>query len=134
MSKILRSHSGEPNATTLFTELSSANQIQNESAQKFVMRLMSYRQKILFVSNEDMCGYSEGLVQDGCLHPIMVGLRNDNTIHELRPLLKNSIRTDEDILEDLVSAMANERKHSSKFKGRQINISTIEDSEDITHL
>ena len=81
MSKILRSHSGEPNATTLFTELSSANQIQNESAQKFVMRLMSYRQKILFVSNEDMCGYSEGLVQDGFLHPILVGLRNDNTIH-----------------------------------------------------
>ena len=34
MSKILRSHFGEPNATTLFSELSNVKQTQNESAQE----------------------------------------------------------------------------------------------------
>ena len=34
MSKILRSHFGEPNATTLFSELSNVKQTQNEPAQE----------------------------------------------------------------------------------------------------
>ena len=49
---------------------------------------MSLRQKILFVSKEDNCGYSETLAQDRFLHTILVGLRNDNIKNELRPLLK----------------------------------------------
>ena len=51
VSKILRSNFGEPYATTLFTELSNSKKIQNESAQEFVIRLMAFRQKVLFVSN-----------------------------------------------------------------------------------
>ena len=134
MSKLPRSHFGEPNATTLFTELRNAKQTQNESAQKFVIRLMALRQKVLFVSNEDRCGYSEDLVQDRFLHAMLVGLRNDNRRYELRSLPKNSIFPDNNILENLVLASADERKHSNKFKGKQINISTIEVSEGMTHL
>ena len=54
MSKMLRSHFGEPNATTTsFTKLRNAKQTQDESAQEFVIRLMALCQNILFVSNED---------------------------------------------------------------------------------
>ena len=51
LSKILRTHFKEANATTLFNELSNAKQLPSESAQEFVVRIMSLRQKILFVSN-----------------------------------------------------------------------------------
>ena len=41
MSKTLRSHFGEPNATTLFHELANAKQMPTETTQEFVIRMMS---------------------------------------------------------------------------------------------
>ena len=72
LSRIFRSHFKEPNATSLFTELCNSKQLPSESAQEFVGRLMSLRQKMLFISKEDNCGYSEALVQDRFLHTILV--------------------------------------------------------------
>ena len=65
---MLRSHFKEPNATFLFTELRNSKQLPSESAQEFVVRLVSLRHKILFIFKEDNCGYSEALVQDRFLH------------------------------------------------------------------
>ena len=59
LSRIHRSHFKEPNATSLFTELSNSKQLPSESAQEFVVRLMSLRQKILFISKEGNYRYSE---------------------------------------------------------------------------
>ena len=70
MSKVLRYHFGEPNATALFNELGNPKQMPTETAQEFVIRIMSLRQKVLFVSNEDKCGYNTSLIQGR--------LRNDN--------------------------------------------------------
>ena len=64
MSSILRFHFKEPSATSLFTGLSNSKQLVSESAQEFVVRLMSLRQNMLFISKEDNCGYSEALVRD----------------------------------------------------------------------
>ena len=85
----------------LFNKLGNAKQIPNETAQEFIIRMMSLREKVLFVSNKDKCGYSTSLIQDMFLHAILVGLRNDNIRYELRPLLKNTIVSDEDILKNL---------------------------------
>ena len=63
----------------------------------------------------------------------LLGLRNDNIRHELRSLLKNRILTEEGILENLLLATPDEREYLSTFKGKQINISTTEASEDVTH-
>ena len=41
MSKTLRSHFSEPNATTLFHELANAKQMPTETTQEFVIRMMS---------------------------------------------------------------------------------------------
>ena len=41
LSRILRSHFKEPNATSLFSELSNSKQLSSESAKEFVVRLMS---------------------------------------------------------------------------------------------
>ena len=103
-----------------------------ETAQELGMRIMSLRQKVLLMFNEDKCGYSTSLIQDRFLHAILVGLCNDNIRHELRPLFKNTIVFDEDILESLDFATADEFEHVSKFKNEQINVHTIKASEDIS--
>ena len=99
-----------------------------ETAQEFVIRRMSLHKKVLFVSNEDKCGYSTILIQDRFLHAILVGLGNDNIRHKLRLLLKNTIVLDEDILGSLDFATADELEHISKFKNKQICVH----SEDIS--
>ena len=55
LSRIHKSHIKEPNATSLFSELSNTKQLLFESPQEFVVRLMSLRQKVLFISKEDNC-------------------------------------------------------------------------------
>ena len=67
---------------------------------------MAFRQKLLFVSNEGKCGYSEDLVQDRFLSAILERVRNNNIRHKLRRLLKNSILTGEEILENLLQQMS----------------------------
>ena len=66
LDKILQSHFKEPNSTTLFTALSNSIQVATESAQEYVMRLMPLRQKILVVTNEENCSYSEDSIHDSC--------------------------------------------------------------------
>ena len=78
LSKILRSHFKEPNSTALFTQLSNSRQTSTESAQEYVIRLMSLRQKNLFVSREETCSYSFDLIQNRFVHAVLVGLRNEN--------------------------------------------------------
>ena len=90
LSMIFRSHFKEPKATSLFTELTNSKQLPSEPAQRFVARLMSLQHKILLISKQDNCGYSEALAQDRFLHAILVGLRNGNIRNELLPLLKIS--------------------------------------------
>jgi len=59
----LRSRYKELDVPSLFTTLSTRRQLGHENAQEFTMRLMTLKQKILFVSQEDPCGYSPELVQ-----------------------------------------------------------------------
>ena len=88
---------------------------------------MSSRQKVLFISKEDNCGYSKILVQDRFLHTILVGLRIDNIRNELRPLLKNSLLAEEDILANLMPAISDEQEHFQNFHTKKnVNINSIE--------
>lgn len=77
MSKNLRSHFGEPNATTL-PGPGNAKQKPSETAQEILIRMMSLWQKVLSVLNEDKCGYSTSLIQNRFLHAIIVELCNDS--------------------------------------------------------
>ena len=77
MSKNLRSHFVEPNATTL-PGSGNAKQKPTEPAQETVIRMMSLGQKVLSVLNGDKCGYSTSLIQNRFLHAVFVGLCNDS--------------------------------------------------------
>ena len=131
LSKILRSHFKEPNSTALFTQLSNSKQASTESAQEYVIRLMSLRQKILFVSREESCSYNFDLIQNRFEHAVLVGLRNENIRNELRPILKSQgTLSDEILLEHLSLAMSDEHEHSEKFYKRRTDISKLESSEE----
>lgn len=114
--KTLRSHYQEQDATSLFTTLSTTKQKPKETAQEFAMRLLTLKQKILFVSQEAESAYSPSLVQERFLHTMLIGLKNDNIRTELRPLLKNKATSDDKLLERLTKAMADEAEHLEKFE------------------
>ena len=116
LSKILRSHFKEPNSTALFTQLSNSRQTSTESAKEYVIRLMSLRQKILFVSREETCSYSFDLIQNRFVHAVLVGLRNENIQNELCPILKShDTLSDEILLEHLSLAMSDEMNIQKNF-------------------
>ena len=126
LKKILTSHFTKPNATSLFAELSNIKQLPCKSAQKFVVSLVSFRQKILFITKKENCGHNEVILQDCFLHAILFGLRNNNIKNELCPLLKNSILSDEDILENLMLAMSNEQEHFQNFNRKPVDKNSVE--------
>ena len=49
------------------------------------------------------------------MHTILTGLRSDNVRNELRPILKNSIISDEDLLDNLSAAVSDQSEISEKF-------------------
>ena len=116
MSNILRAHFREANSFKLFTELSNAKQTASESAYELVIRLLSLRQKISFVSKlEDSNSFSEEFLQEQFLHSVLTGLKNENIRNELGPFLKDQILEDEKLLERLNSAVTDEYEKQQKF-------------------
>ena len=126
LSRVLRFHFKEPNATSLFTEQSNSKQLLSESTHEFVVRLMSLWQKKLFISKEGNCGYSKALIQDCFFHDVLVGLRNNNIRNELCPLLKNIILPDEAILKNLMLAESDEQEHFHIFNRKHVDINSIQ--------
>jgi len=120
LSKVLRSHFKEKDATTLFTTLSNAKQGIQESPNNFVMRLLALRQKVLFVSKENVCQYEYPLVQERFLHAVLTGLRSDYIRSELRDfhLLKSKSTSDEDLLDRLTIAVSDDSERLEKFNSR----------------
>ena len=95
MIKILRSHLGEPNATTLFNEPGNAKQMPTETALEIetaLIRMMSLWQKILSVFNENNPGVydtkSLGIVRVYKLQEwenrVLTGTGTKKTPHEQR--------------------------------------------------
>jgi len=127
----LRSRYKELDVPSLFTTLSTRRQLGHENAQEFTMRLMTLKQKILFVSQEDPCGYSPELVQERFMHAMLTGLRSGNIRTELRPLLRNRKTTDD---ENLTKAVADEMEYQDQFNkpvGRKnISVNSVEPTQE----
>ena len=125
--KILRSHFREQNATTLFTELTNGAQGANESVQEFAVRLMSLRQKVLMVSQEEESPYSENLVMTRFLNALSTGIRNPYVRTEMKPILKpnsclvNPEVSDEEILGRLNEVVSEENEHQNKLRKRTVD-------------
>ena len=134
LSKILRSHYQEKDATSLFYALANAKQSTNENAQQFAIRLMTLRQKVLFVSKEEALPFSSELVQQRYNQSILTGMKSEHLRNELRPILKSKTISDEELLGILTTAMIEEKEHLEKFNNKppkRVEVRTI-DSADIS--
>ena len=93
------------------------------------MRLMPLHQKMLLVTKEESCSYSEQLTQNRFNHAVLIGLRNENIRNESCPISKLNSLSDEKLLENLSLDMSDDHEHSDKFNKRRTDISVIETSE-----
>lgn len=121
--RILRSHYQEKGATELYKQLTSEVQSSKETPQKFLIRALDLRQKILFASQEaeSSLKYDPVLVQSMFLHTVLTGLQNDSIRSDLQPYLQQTTSSDELLLEKLNIACANEaeRQHKKKLLMQQ---------------
>ena len=78
--KILGSHFGEPSATELYRQLTSAVEEPRETPQQFLVRVRDLRQKSTFASQESEpeMNYDTSLVQNMFPHALMTGFSDDN--------------------------------------------------------
>lgn len=82
LKRFLRAHIRDKNSTELFQELSSAKQLDKESPQQFLYRLMGLKQRVLFESEQPGAEfkYDKRLVQGTFLHTLYQGLNEKNNV------------------------------------------------------
>ena len=90
--KILRSHFGEPSATELYRQFTSAVQKPRETPQQFLVRVMDLRHKIIIIfasqESESEMNYDISLVQNMSLHALMTGFSDDNIKSDMKTFLR----------------------------------------------
>ena len=133
MHKILRSHFGEPSATEIYRQLTSAVQEPRETPQQFLVRVMDLWQKIIFASqeSESEINYDISLVQNIFLHALMTGFSDDNIKSDMKTFLSDKTVSDETLFEQLNKATnkVTERKKKLQSASRTARINEITSSD-----
>lgn len=124
--KVLRSHFSEKDSPTVFNEMSNCVQGASESELDFCLRAMSLRQKVLMLATEEECPYDPKTIKKRFLHAIFTGLKFNNIRHELQSVLKSEDISDEDLLKEVSSVVANELEHSVKLKSKTVVVNELE--------
>ena len=118
--KIIRSHYGVKDTTEMYQNLASLCQGPKESPQAFLIRALDLRQKILFASDEDqnVPKYDKEHVQKLFLRTVETGLQDESIRAKLRPYLKDTNILDEDLIQQLNSAVSSESERSRKLNSQ----------------
>ena len=123
--KIIRSHYGVKDSTSLLTELSNSVQGPSEKEMDFVLKLMSLRDNIIAVSREEGCPLNVEKVKDRFFHALSVGLKKDTIRLELLPLLKQRNLEDDDLLAEVSLVVARDNENRTKTKGKNAATNAI---------
>ena len=110
--RILCVHYREKDATEVYQLLVTVCQQSNELPQQFLLRALDLRNKVNFASQESDCEFNYGPAL------IQKGLRDDILASDLRPTLRTTGLTDEELIKqvnELASQQA-ERPKNSKSK------------------
>ena len=84
--KVLRVFFQEKTAAELYQDLVNTCQQPKESIQQFLLRLLDFRNKVIFASQEEsQFEYSLKLVQNTFLKSLETGLRDEGLVTNLRP-------------------------------------------------
>ena len=132
--KILRVHYREKSASGLYQQLATIFQHPKETAQQFLLRALDLRNKVGFASKESDCEvhYDEPLIQKTFVKSFETGLRDDILAANLRPILRSSPLTDEDLMRhvnELASHQAErQNKLASERRLAKINSCEVDES------
>ena len=125
---IMKAHFKQKSGTELYQELSNLRQETSETPQDFLVRAMSLRQQIIFVSSvsDSPIKYEPSLVQSLFLHLLETGLQDEAVRAKLRPFLEKTTVSDEQLLEKINQIMSAEMERYNKMssggkKGLRVN-------------
>ena len=115
--KILRVHYRAKSASELYQQLATVFQQPKESAQQFLLRALDLRNKVGFASKEADCEvcYDESLIQKTFMKSFETGLRDDILAANLRPILRDSTLTDEDLMRQVNELASHQEERHSKL-------------------
>ncbi len=110
---MLRSCYTEPDSGALYTEFIKAVQLETETAQKFISRLMVLLKKVQL--SED-CSYDETMLQKRFFHVMFTGLRDESFRSQLREKCKEDYTLERKTILKYVAEIANlERERNEKL-------------------
>ena len=115
--KLLRLHYREKTASDLYKELSVVCQQAKETPEKFLIRALNLRNKVLFASQEADSKFEYGLslIQNTFLKALETGLRDDILVTNLRPVLRKTDLSDEDLIQQVNELASNQAERQSKL-------------------
>ena len=137
--KILRAHFKEKDASSVFQEMCNTCQSGDESELDFCMRVMSLRDKVLVLSEEEDCKFEDDMVRKRMLNTIYTGLRHNSVRMALQNSLKGGVKSDVDLIEEISVVVYNETEHlnklesKSKHKENVCNVKTVNVPEEKKH-
>ncbi|XP_061889775.1 uncharacterized protein LOC133645306 [Entelurus aequoreus] len=137
----LRSHLSGKSGSELFQELMSTRQLESESPQQFLYRMIGLKQKVLFASRQGNMDieYEPRTVQNVFLHTILQGLlpKFSDIRTELKPLLSNYAVSDEALIRHVSQVCGEESErqrrlaHGSRHKVTHAHSAQLETDKDI---
>ena len=120
----------------MYHELTILCQEPNESAEDFLIRALDLRQQVLFtfLVMEGDVKYSPELVQAVLLRTLETGINSETICTMLRPLLKRSNITDEELITGVGDAMSEETERFNKLSlsSRKLSVKVNSSSYDNT--
>lgn len=116
--QILRVHYQEKSASELYKELTTLAQGPKESAQDFLLRALSLRERTLFASEAEEPGrrYERSLIKGTFVHGFETGLREEVIRNKIRNSLHDSTSTDEMIMAALNKIVMVEEETQAKLR------------------
>ena len=114
---ILRVFFQEKNAADLFQAMVTTIQEPKETVQQFLLRLLDARNRVFFASKEERAEseYSSQLVENSFLKAFESGLRDENLVTNLRPFLRASPITDDELMRTVNELATKNAKRKAKL-------------------
>ena len=114
---ILRVHYREKTASEVYQQFATVCQQSSESPQQFLLRALDLRNKVNFASRESDCGFNYGasLIEKTFVKSFETGLRDDILASNLRPTLRTSELTDEELMRQVNEFSSQQAERSSKL-------------------
>ena len=129
--QILRSHLSEKDSTSFFHDLSNCVQKSGESAHAFVVNALLLREKVAKISNEEGFPFPANVLRNRFFHTVYTGLKSNNIRMELQPILKQATISDENLLEEVNKAAANEQERQGKVRSK-IEVNSLTGDENLS--